>query len=114
MQSFARSLVGVLLCLSASACCGGGSHHDEGGRGNTKSSDTSTTARATATISAPNNPDGSPRRGIVRSAADFKASEVTRLNNGTSITILEELHGGWLRIEWNGGSGFIHHDVVRR
>ena len=58
--------------------------------------------------------EGAPRRGIVRAAADFKAAEVARLNNGTSITVLSELHGGWLQIEWTGGAGFIHHDVVKR
>lgn len=106
-----RTAVATSLALSLSACCfgGGGDGHAE------KTSQGSTsTARSTATIAAPNNPDGSPRRGIVRAAADFKAAEVARLNNGTSITVLSELHGGWLQIEWTGGAGFIHHDVVKR
>ncbi len=71
-------------------------------------------AAQTATIAAPNNPNGSPRRGIVRAAPDFKAAEVARLDNGTTITVVSELHGGWLQVQWSGGAGYLHRDVVKR
>lgn len=68
----------------------------------------------TAYIEAPETRTGAPRRGIVRAAPDFKAGEMTRLNNGTQIWILQRGHGGWLQVKWNGGGpGWIHRDVVR-
>ncbi len=64
------------------------------------------------TVQAGSNPTGGQRRGIVRSAPNFRANELVRLNNGTAITILRREHGGWLFIAYQGGQGYLHKDVV--
>lgn len=98
----------VAAALALSACCGGGS---SGGQGSV-----STASRAV--ISAPDTPGGGARRGIVRSGPSFKASEITRLDNGTAIAVDQQLAGGWLRVRWpypsGTSSGYIHQDVVTR
>jgi hypothetical protein len=107
----ACALVAALLVTGC--CCAGKS---SSGSERSVSGKSSTTTVARGTIAAPPDPNGSPRRGIVRSSPDFKAAEVTRLDNGTAIAIDEKLSGGWLKIHWpypSGGSqGYIHHDVV--
>lgn len=102
---------GLVLVLAASGCCGGGSSSADNGS-------SSPPAAPRAVVAAPDNADGSPRRGIVRSAPNFKASEVNRLDNGTAIAIDEQLAGGWLRVHWpyprGSSTGFIHQDVVAK
>lgn len=67
-------------------------------------------------IDAPPFRNGSPRRGIVRSAPNFQAPEVARLNNGTVLNLIRPPAGGWCEVSWPVGSdanrGFIHSDVV--
>lgn len=70
-----------------------------------------------ATVDAPPFSNGTPRRGIVRSAPNFQASEVARLDNGTVLNLVRPpLAGGWCEVSWPVGSdanrGFIHSDVV--
>ncbi|MFW5739297.1 MAG: SH3 domain-containing protein [Myxococcota bacterium] len=71
----------------------------------------------TATIAAPPSRYGTPRRGIVRASPSFRADEVERLDNGTTVRILERRPGGWSKIRWDTGGGvdegWIHTDVVK-
>lgn len=115
--SIATAACALVAALLVTGCCCAGKSNSSGSSGERPvSGKSSTTTVARGTIAAPPDPNGSPRRGIVRSSPDFKAAEVTRLDNGTAIAIDEKLHGGWLKIHWpypSGGSqGYIHHDVV--
>jgi hypothetical protein len=70
-----------------------------------------------ATVNAPAFRSGAPRRGIVRSAPNFQASEVARLDNGTVLNLVRPpLPGGWCEVSWPISSdakrGFIHSDVL--
>jgi hypothetical protein len=73
-------------------------------------------AWGTATVNSPPGNDGSPRRGIVRESADFNAPEVTRLNNGTQLTVIDAPSNGWHHVSWPPGEdtseGYIHGDVL--
>lgn len=70
-----------------------------------------------AKIAAPRSRHGTPQRGIVRDRASFQGEETARLDNGTTVRILERKPGGWLRIRWDsdGGAaeGWVHSDVVK-
>jgi hypothetical protein len=70
-----------------------------------------------ATVNAPAFRSGAPRRGIVRSAPNFQASEVARLDNGTVLNLIRPpLPGGWCEVSWpissDANRGFIHSDVL--
>jgi hypothetical protein len=70
-----------------------------------------------ATVNAPPFKNGNPRRGIVRSAPNFQAPEVARLNNGTVLNLVRPpLPGGWCEVSWpvnsDANRGFIHSDVL--
>ena len=70
-----------------------------------------------ATVNAPPFSNGNPRRGIVRSAPNFQASEVARLDNGTTLNLIRPpLAGGWCEVSWPAGvdsnRGYIHIDVL--
>lgn len=67
----------------------------------------------TGVINAPAFANGAPRRGIVRSAPNLTASEVARLDNGTQVDVVAKEAGGWYRISWSTGNGYIHGDVLR-
>jgi hypothetical protein len=70
-----------------------------------------------AKIAAPPSRHGTPQRGIVRDRASFQGEEVARLDNGTSVRVLERKPGGWMRIRWESGGGvaegWVHSDVVK-
>jgi hypothetical protein len=115
-----QAITCATLALALSACCGGTKGDSAKPTTDSKTTGSPSPAKDVpkGVIAAPNEPSGAPRRGIVRSSPDFKAAEVTRLNNGTEIAIDEEQHGGWLKIHWpypdGTSTGFIHHDVVKR
>ncbi|HNS98686.1 MAG TPA: SH3 domain-containing protein [Polyangiaceae bacterium] len=71
----------------------------------------------TAKIAAPPSRYGTPQRGIIRDRSSFQGEEVARLDNGTTVRILERKPGGWLKIRWDsdGGAaeGWVHTDVVK-
>lgn len=115
MTSPAATAFVLVAALGLSACCGGGSHTTS------DTSESGGTPRAAAkkpigkaTVAAPPFPDGAPRRAIILSAPRFGAPEVARLTNGTQLRVMAEHHGGFLEVEWDGGEGFVHHDVVKR
>jgi hypothetical protein len=59
---------------------------------------------------------GLARRAIVRVSPGFSATEVTRLENGTAIGIVQHMSGGWLHVRWpypsGTNAGYVHKDVV--
>jgi hypothetical protein len=70
-----------------------------------------------AVVQAGKGKNGAPRRGIVRAEPRLDAAEITRLDSGTAVGIVEKAHGAWLKIRWpypsGANVGFIHADVVR-
>ena len=70
-----------------------------------------------AKIAAPPSRHGTAQRGIVRDRSSFQGEEIARLDNGTTVRILERKPGGWLKIRWDsdGGAaeGWVHSDVVK-
>jgi len=84
------------------------------------------TARATASslpalpravVHPPKTAGGAQVRGIVREEPKFGGEEVTRLDPGTEVGIVERLPGGWCKIRWpypdGTQEGYIHQDVLR-
>ncbi len=69
------------------------------------------------TVNAPRTANNQTGRGIVRTAPNFQASEVIRLDPGTQVTVTGTSPGGWYAISWppgvNSQSGYIHGDVMQ-
>lgn len=111
----------LLSSLLLAACCGNkeapaDNHAKPGAKPGAHAAEAHHSTWGEATINAPNGSDGSPRRGIVRSAPDFNAAEVTRLNNGTKLNIIEAPEKGWYHVSWpiesDDNEGYIHGDVI--
>jgi hypothetical protein len=109
-----RGVVLLAGALLASGCCCGG-----GGAGKFGSESSARPAGiGSGVVNAKRTATNNTGRGIVRSAPNFQAAEVTRLDPGTPVTIKATAPGGWYAISWpvgtNSQSGFLHGDVMQQ
>lgn len=115
-----QGAIAAAIALAISGCCGNKDHaspdsSSSPGAAN-RGQGTGTGAGSgigTGTINAKKTATNQTGRGIVRTAPNFQASEVTRLDPGTQVIITATAPGGWYAISWPAGKGFIHGDVMQ-
>jgi len=115
-----------VLCalLAATACCKNNDSPTPDSSSSTGAGKAAPGNRAAAkagigvgTVNAKKTATNQTGRGIVRTAPNFQASEVIRLDPGTQVTVTGTSPGGWYAISWPPGvdsqSGYLHGDVMQ-